>query len=130
MNFFKIKDIVKYYANKVDIYLTCSYQNASDCLTNRYCHGKFVITPEGAISICHYVSSSDDDLYEKFFFGHIDDTGNVIIDHNKANEILACNVNTYKRCGNCILFARQQKKQVNMEEQMMCLKKSHPKREE
>jgi radical SAM protein with 4Fe4S-binding SPASM domain len=97
-NFFNAKLLAKKYG----ISLTCSYQNVSDYILDRYCSGKFVITPEGAISICHYVSSGDDDLREKFFFGHIDDTGNVIIDHNKAKQILACNANTYKRCENCI----------------------------
>lgn len=97
-NFFKAKIL----ADTHDLWLTCSYMNTCTTLTDRYCHGKFVVTSEGDISICHTVGSKNDDLYDKFVFGHIDaQTGSVSIDENKLTEILSHDVSHNVMCEDC-----------------------------
>lgn len=89
-------------ADKYGIWLTCSYMNTCITLTDRYCHGKFVITSEGDISSCHTVGSKYDELYDKFIFGHIDgQTGQVAIDNDKLTAILSHDVYKNSVCENC-----------------------------
>lgn len=97
-NFFEAMDE----AEKKGIYLTTPYLNNAQCLSDRYCPGKFVITAEGTISICHCVSSSKDRLYDKFIYGKITDDGNIILDEEKLGKILAHNQNFRKACDDCI----------------------------
>lgn len=98
LNFFEAKKI----ADDYGIWLTCSYMNTCMTLTDRYCHGKFVITSEGDISSCHTVGSKYDELYDKFIFGHIDEqTGQVSIDNEKLAAILSHDVYRNPTCGDC-----------------------------
>lgn len=97
-HFFKAKNV----ADKHNIWLTCSYMNTCITLTDRYCHGKFVITSEGDISTCHTVGSKHDDLYDEFVFGHIDNlTGKVTIDEDKLTEILSHDIFHNPSCEEC-----------------------------
>lgn len=96
-NFFEAQSL----AEKLGIYLTSPYQNASMCLADRYCPGKFVVTAEGTVSICHCVSSSSDLLHDKFVFGKIKDAGKIEIDHTSLSDILSHNQNYYERCNDC-----------------------------
>lgn len=97
-NFFEAKKI----ADEHGIWLTCSYMNTCITLTDRYCHGKFVITSEGDISTCHTVGSKHDDLYDEFIFGHIDEsTGQVTIDNKKLSQILSHDVYYNTSCEDC-----------------------------
>lgn len=70
------------------IYLTCTFLNAFYCVTDRYCPGKFVITSEGTISICYFVSSSKDKLYPSFIYGDINEQDGAVIDENKFHAII------------------------------------------
>lgn len=98
LNFFKAKKV----ADEYNIWLTCSYMNTCITLTDRYCHGKFVITSEGDISICHTVGSKHDDLYDEFVFGHIDKlTGQVAIDEDKLSTIFSHDVYHTASCEDC-----------------------------
>lgn len=96
-NFFDAQEIAK----EKGIYLICPYWNAVICLADRYCPGKFVLTAEGTLSICHCVSSSKDALYDKFIFGNVGENGEVIIDEEKLTEILGYNQHKFDRCKSC-----------------------------
>ena len=95
-NFFEARKL----AEQNGIYLTCPYWNAVISLADRYCPGKFVVTAEGNVSICHCVSSSMDKLYDKFIFGEVGDDG-VFIDREKLESILGYNRNKFASCGSC-----------------------------
>ena len=96
-NFFEAQEIAK----EKGIYLISPYWNAVICLADRYCPGKFVLTAEGTLSICHCVSSSKELLYDKFIFGNVSDDGEVTIDRNKLKEILGYNQHKFERCQSC-----------------------------
>ena len=98
LNFFEAKKL----ADEHDIWLTCSYMNTCITLTDRYCHGKFVITSEGDISICHTVGSKKDELYDNFIIGHIDEsTGEVEINEEKLSRILSYDAYHSASCEDC-----------------------------
>ena len=96
-NFFEAQEIAK----EKGIYLISPYWNAVICLADRYCPGKFVLTAEGTLSICHCVSSSKDVLYDKFIFGNVSENGEVAIDEDKLSEILGYNQHKFDRCKSC-----------------------------
>lgn len=97
-DFFNAKTL----ADKYGIWLTCSYMNTCLSLVNRYCPGKFVITSEGDISICHTVGSKRDELYNEFVFGKIDETtGEVYINEEKLHRILSFDVAKSEKCQDC-----------------------------
>lgn len=88
-------------AKKNDIWLTSPYYNNALCISDRYCPGKFVVTSQGDISICHCVGSSKDKLYDKFIYGKIEQ-GEVVIDEEKLDSILAHDSQRNERCQTCI----------------------------
>lgn len=97
-NFFKALDLAK----QLGIWLTSPYFNNALCLSDRFCPGKFVVTSDGDISICHCVGSRKDRLYNDFIFGHITADGNVAIDEEKLEKILSHDHNRNERCKDCI----------------------------
>ena len=96
-NFFAAQEL----ASQKGIYLISPYWNAVICLADRYCPGKFVVTAEGTLSICHCVSSEKDLLYDRFIFGRIEDDGQVTVDREKLTEILGYNRHKFERCRDC-----------------------------
>ena len=90
-------------ADEKGIWLTCSYMNTCICLSERYCPGKFVLTSEGEISICHTVGSKRDRLHDEFVFGRVDAaTGEVRIDEPKLQQMLAMDGSHNDRCHDCV----------------------------
>lgn len=97
-NFFKALDLAK----RLGIWLTSPYFNNALCLSDRFCPGKFVVTSDGDISICHCVGSRKDRLYDKFIFGQISSDGKVAVDENKLDKILSHDHKRNERCKDCI----------------------------
>lgn len=97
-NFFKALDL----AGQLGIWLTSPYFNNALCLSDRFCPGKFVVTSDGDISICHCVGSRKDRLYEDFIFGQISSNGEVAIDDDRLNKMLSHDHSRNERCKDCI----------------------------
>ena len=87
-------------AKERNIYLTCTFLNSFYCVTDRYCPGKFVITSEGTISICYFVSSSKDKFYQSFIYGDINERNEVMVDRNKFLDIIDSSGKT-EECEKC-----------------------------
>jgi radical SAM protein with 4Fe4S-binding SPASM domain len=87
-------------AKEKGIYLTCTFLNAFYCVTDRYCPGKFVITSEGTVSICYFVSSSRDKLYQSFIYGDIKEDDEIVIDEEKFQAIIN-NSGKTEECDKC-----------------------------
>jgi radical SAM protein with 4Fe4S-binding SPASM domain len=95
--FFEALDLAK----RHNIWLTSPYYNNALCVSDRFCPGKFVVTSQGDISICHCVGSSKDKLYDKFIFGRIE-SDKVSIDDIKLASILEHDCHKNERCQSCI----------------------------
>jgi len=107
-------DMRKFYIQFMDNYLKAksiavnnglklrfTFDDALRGITIRHCPGKFCITPQGIISICHLVSSPKEDRYNTCIYGYINNSNEIIIDYDKYNSLLNKNVFYYKRCENC-----------------------------
>lgn len=81
--------------------LRFTFDDALRDITVRHCPGKFCVTPQGTISICHLVSSPKEDRYDGCIYGRINDSGEIIIDYDKYNSLRNKNVFYYKRCEDC-----------------------------
>jgi radical SAM protein with 4Fe4S-binding SPASM domain len=72
-----------------------------DLIVDRYCAGEFCLTPDGAITICHQVSSPREKGYEDFIYGRVVD-GRLTIDREKF-RLLKSRYTVYDnpRCNDC-----------------------------
>lgn len=68
--------------------------------TVRHCPGKFCITPTGAISVCHLVSSPKEQRFCDCTYGTVDTDG-VNIDTEKFARLYGRNVLSYSECKDC-----------------------------
>ncbi len=84
----------------VDVYN--SVTNSIDKLNSRFCRGEFCTTPTGEIVACHRVSSKEDPLFEKMYYGKVaNDRKSLNIDDNRKNEIFAMFNKKLPECKNC-----------------------------
>lgn len=88
-------------AKSHEIQLNTSTLNMTEHFVNRYCPGKFCLTPNGTFTICHCASSPLEERYEKCVYGFIDNDGNVKFDLKKFNSLLSINHDYYSECQDC-----------------------------
>ena len=91
----------KVLAKQNNVPLRFTFDDALRGITVRHCPGKFCITPQGTISICHLASSPKEKRYNRCIYGRIDEKGKVLIDHNYFKELYGVNVFHYARCAEC-----------------------------
>lgn len=72
-----------------------------DLIVERYCAGEFCLTPDGAITICHQVSSPREKGYEDFIYGKVAG-GRLTVDREKF-LLLKSRYTVYDnpRCNDC-----------------------------
>jgi uncharacterized protein len=82
--------------------------NYSGCrvetLTNSFCgvaRDGFSVTPDGYITSCFETTSLNDPKSEYFFYGKINENGNIIIDEQKRNYLHSLTVDNLNYCSNC-----------------------------
>lgn len=95
-NYIEAKDIAKCY--KVPLRFT--YDDGLRDITIRHCPGKFCITPQGTVSVCHLVSSPKEERYNECIYGEISD-GILTIDKERFDKLYSINLFNYDRCRNC-----------------------------
>lgn len=75
-----------------------------DCvrsLQDRFCPGEFVLTPDGDITCCHRITHHAENGFQDFCYGHISGSGQVQIEHERINDLLSCNMDSYAACQTC-----------------------------
>ena len=87
--------------NGIDLFN--SFVEACNITRDRYCGGLFVLTPDGNLSACPYVSSPRDDGYEKMIYGKVTDR-EIEIDDEKIGAFLSRKAENQTKCHHC--FAR------------------------
>jgi radical SAM protein with 4Fe4S-binding SPASM domain len=88
-------------AEKNGIELSCSTLRNVDCSVERYCAGEFAVCPDGSITVCPCISSSEMHNYESYVYGHINEKGEVEIDEKKLSQLLLEDVHAYSECKHC-----------------------------
>lgn len=66
----------------------------------RHCPGKFSLTPEGTISVCHLVSSPKEERYADCVYGTVDECG-LKLDLRHFEQLYSRNVTSYTECEDC-----------------------------
>lgn len=66
----------------------------------RHCPGKFCVTPTGALSACHLVSSPKEDRYDECTYGQVTERG-VELNKDKFSQLYQKNVLSYPECKDC-----------------------------
>lgn len=97
-NFFWAREIGKEFGIEVS---SIKYHNLEQ-LKTRACAGGFDITPQGTISVCFFISSPREKLYEDFIYGRIEDR-NVQFDKDKFYRMVNETANTQDKCHECFL---------------------------
>lgn len=88
-------------AKALDVNLRFTFDDALRGTTVRHCPGKFCLTPQGTISICHLVSSPKEDRYEKCIYGQFNEDGTLKLNEEKFAQLYNQNVLAYERCTDC-----------------------------
>ena len=97
-HFFRAREIGKEFGIEVS---SIKYHNLEQ-LKTRACAGGFDITPQGTISVCFFISSPQEKLYEDFIYGRIKD-GKVSFDKAKFSRMVKETANSQDKCNGCFL---------------------------
>lgn len=79
--------------------LDCNIIRKFEGLFPRYCQGKLCLTPEGKISVCHSISSPNEQGYSTVIYGKIEN-GSITFDEDKFTSLI--NENLLPECRSCI----------------------------
>lgn len=99
-NFYNNYIEAKQIARDKHVPLRFTFDDALRDVTIRHCPGKFCITPQGTISVCHLVSSPKEERYKECIYGKIE--GETLeIDKSHFNQLYSINLFSYDRCRDC-----------------------------
>lgn len=93
--------VSKQIADRNGINLRFTFDDALRGVSVRHCPGKFCMTPQGDITICHLASSPKEVRYADCVYGRIKDDGELFIDTDKFSHLYDRNVFAYNRCRDC-----------------------------
>jgi uncharacterized protein len=75
-----------------------------ETLTDSFCgvsHDSFTVTPDGFITACFEITSVENPISERFFYGRISDQGKVMIYEDKRKYLQDITVENLDYCKNC-----------------------------
>ena len=99
-NFFRARSK----GEKYGITLSSIKHHNLQLIKQRACAGGFDITPEGKISMCYFVSSPNERLYEDFIYGNINiDEGKIEIDSGKYEKMIHHRAENIPKCNKCFV---------------------------
>lgn len=88
----------------LSITLSCAPLRNLNMVVERFCTGEFCLTPEGTITVCHQISSPNEDNYEDYIYARITDDNKLKIDNNLFRTITKrTNLYAYPRCRDCFV---------------------------
>lgn len=97
-NFYKAQQLGKSYGISVS---SIKYHNL-ELLKSRACAGGFDLTPNGTLSMCFFVSSPEEPLYNEFVYGEVRD-GKVSFDSGKFKKLIEDSSNERANCRHCFV---------------------------
>lgn len=95
--YFQAKEIARRHGLK----LRFTFDDSLRGITTRHCPGKFALTPNGQISVCHLVSSPLEKRFNDCTYGIVTDH-RVEIDTKKFNNLYSHNLFSNDECAGCI----------------------------
>lgn len=98
IHFFKARELGK----KYDISVSCIKHHNLELIKTRACAGGFDLTPEGKISMCFFISSPKEELYDDFIYGEVTEES-IRFDESKFKRLISYNANENERCQSCFI---------------------------
>ena len=100
LNFYNSYISAEKLARKNNLHLYNSFFYLRNIIRDRYCGGAFVLTADGKLSSCPYVSTPKDPGYQIMSYGECNN-GKVVIDKNKLSAFLSVKAENKPECRNC-----------------------------
>lgn len=97
-HFFKARTLGESYNISVS---SIKHHNLS-LLKTRACQGGFDLTPTGELSMCFFVSSPKEELYNEFIYGKVND-GKIDFDYEKFSSLVSFSSNNKDSCRDCFI---------------------------
>lgn len=87
-------------AREKNLQISNSFVNCAKIVRDHYCGGAYVLTPEGRLSACPYVSSPADIGYEAMVYGECTPDG-LLLNKEKMQHFYAWNATNRAACKDC-----------------------------
>lgn len=87
---------------QVDITVSSIKRHNLEQIKTRSCAGGFDLTPQGKFSMCFFVSSPNEALYEDFVYGKVDN-GKLVFDPQKFKTLIEFSSNDRAKCRHCFI---------------------------
>lgn len=97
-HFFRAQELGETYG----ISVSCIKHHNMELIKTRACAGGFDLTPEGKFSMCFFVSSPKENLYDEFIYGEVTDNS-LRFDEDKFKRLVAYNAEKNQRCHSCFI---------------------------
>lgn len=88
---------------KYHIVVSCIKHHNLELLKSRACAGGFDLTPEGNISMCFFVSSPREALFDEFIYGKVSSKGEITFDQKKFTDLINYSSDKNEQCANCFI---------------------------
>lgn len=98
-NFFQAQKLGMQYGISVS---SIKYHNLEQIKT-RACAGGFDLTPQGRFSMCFFVSSPQELLYDDFIYGKVNGDGRLEFDREKFRDLVEASENRRDECRHCFI---------------------------
>lgn len=84
--------------------LACAPLRNLNMVVERFCTGEFCLTPEGTVTVCHQISSPNEESYGECVYARVDDENRLIVDNDKFRRLAADNtIYTNPKCADCFI---------------------------
>lgn len=89
--------------HKYDITVSCIKHHNLELIKSRACAGGFDLTPTGKLSMCFFVSSSKEPLYDDFIYGEVNEDNRLVFDNEKFSSLINYKADRNQHCQTCFI---------------------------
>lgn len=88
---------------KYGIVVSCIKHHNLELIKSRACAGGFDLTPTGKLSMCFFISSPKEALYEDFIYGEVNNKNELIFDNEKFSRLINHKADENEHCKTCFI---------------------------
>ncbi len=91
-------------AKTYGIDLSCAPLRNLNMVVERYCTGEFCLTPEGTITVCHQISSPNEQNYSDYIYARVNGDNRLEVDNGKFHSLtIRDTIYTNPKCSDCFI---------------------------
>lgn len=88
---------------KYGIVVSCIKHHNLELIKSRACAGGFDLTPTGKLSMCFFISSPKEALYEDFIYGEVNTSNQLVFDNEKFSRLINHKADENEHCRTCFI---------------------------